>query len=79
MSNPKPCPGIEIEPGVYTGCRAGATGATDCPICEHHPGEDHRWVHIEADLFGCAAGDTCNARGHSGPYGIERCESNHVR
>jgi hypothetical protein len=25
------CKGIEIEPGVYSGCDAAKTGATDCP------------------------------------------------
>ena len=27
------CPGIEIEPGVYSGCDAATTGMTDCPVC----------------------------------------------
>lgn len=25
-----PCPGIEIKPGVYSGCK----GLSDCPICK---------------------------------------------
>ncbi len=28
-----PCRGIEIEPGVFSGCDAYLTGATDCPQC----------------------------------------------
>lgn len=28
------CPGIEIEPGVVSGCNAAQTGATDCPTCQ---------------------------------------------
>lgn len=27
------CKGIEIEPGVYSGCNAAQTGANDCPRC----------------------------------------------
>lgn len=27
------CQGIEIEPGVYSGCTAAETGSTDCPEC----------------------------------------------
>lgn len=27
------CKGIEIEPGVFSGCDAATTGATDCPTC----------------------------------------------
>ena len=29
----KDCPGIEIEPGVFSGCTAKDTGAIDCPVC----------------------------------------------
>lgn len=29
----KDCPGIEIEPGFFSGCDAKDTGATDCPSC----------------------------------------------
>src|SRR3990172_6644462 len=29
----KDCPGIEIEPGVFSGCTAKDTGAVDCPTC----------------------------------------------
>jgi len=29
----KKCKGIEIEPGVHSGCDAKTTGATDCPEC----------------------------------------------
>ena len=29
----KDCPGIEIEPGVLSGCTAKDTGAIDCPSC----------------------------------------------
>lgn len=32
------CPGIEIEPGAWSGCNAHQTGATDCPTCG-----DPRW------------------------------------
>ncbi len=27
------CKGIEIEPGKFSGCDAGQTGAWDCPAC----------------------------------------------
>lgn len=27
------CPGLEIEPGVWSGCSAHKTGAKDCPTC----------------------------------------------
>ena len=27
------CPGIEIEPGVYSGCRPLPSGGKDCPVC----------------------------------------------
>ena len=27
------CKGIEIEPGVFSGCDAAKTGASDCPSC----------------------------------------------
>ena len=27
------CQGIEIEPGVYSGCSSKDTGAVDCPTC----------------------------------------------
>lgn len=26
------CPGLQLEPGVWSGCDQGASGATDCPI-----------------------------------------------
>ena len=29
----EPCPGIEVSPGVYSGCNAAETGAKDCPEC----------------------------------------------
>jgi len=29
----RPCLGIEIEPGHYSGCTAAQTGAKDCPTC----------------------------------------------
>lgn len=29
------CEGIEIEPGVYSGCNAKITGKDDCPECGH--------------------------------------------
>ena len=28
-----PCPGIEIEPGVCSGCNAHLTNSRDCPTC----------------------------------------------
>jgi hypothetical protein len=27
------CPGIEIEPGVFSGCRPLPNGEKDCPVC----------------------------------------------
>lgn len=27
------CQGFEIEPGIFSGCTASETGATDCPAC----------------------------------------------
>lgn len=32
------CQGIEIEPGVFSGCDAAETGGTDCPACSHAEG-----------------------------------------
>jgi hypothetical protein len=29
MNNDWPCPGIQIEPGSYSGC----SGGSDCPTC----------------------------------------------
>jgi hypothetical protein len=31
------CQGFEIEPGVYSGCTANDTGASDCPVCGELP------------------------------------------
>lgn len=32
-AEPVACKGLEIEPGVHSGCSAADTGATDCPTC----------------------------------------------